>query len=47
MASYVNKLFFMKEVMKPTKLLSFLKKKQVNEFIRLKTAIILSFHNKK
>ena len=33
--------------MKPTKLLSFFKKKQVNEFIRVKIVIILNFRNKK
>ena len=34
-------------VMKPTKLLSFLKKMQINEFIRVKTVIILNLCNKK
>ena len=39
--------FFTTGVMKPTKLLSFFKKKQVNEFIRVKIVIILNFCNKK
>ena len=39
--------FFTTGVMKPTKLLSFFKKKQVNEFIRVKIVIILNFRNKK
>ena len=33
--------------MKPTKLLSFLKKEQVNEFVRVKAVIILNFCTKK
>ena len=34
-------------VMKQTKLLSFLKKKQISEFTRVKTVIILNLCNKK
>ena len=45
-ASRVNDPFFTTGVMKPTKLLSFFKMKQVNEFIRVKT-VIISFRNKK
>ena len=38
--------FLMTGVMKLTKLLSFLKKEQGNEFIKVKYVIILSFCNK-
>ena len=46
-ASHAMSHFFMMGVMKPTKLLSFLKKMQINEFIRVKTVIILNLCNKK
>ena len=41
-ASHAMSHFFMMGVMKPTKLLSFLKKMQINEFIRVKTVLINS-----
>ena len=34
-------------VIKPTKLLSFSKKKQLNEFMRVKIVIVLNFRNEK
>ena len=34
-------------VIKPTKLLSFFKKKQLNKFMRVKIVIVLNFRNKK
>ena len=46
-ASHANERFFMMGVMKQTKLLSFLKKKQISEFTRVKTVIILNLCNKK
>ena len=45
--SHANEQFFMMGVMKQTKLLSFLKKKQISEFTRVKTVIILNICNKK
>ena len=46
-ASHATERFFMMGVMKQTKLLSFLKKKQISEFTRVKTVIILNLCNKK
>ena len=34
-------------VIKPTKLLSFFKKKQLNKFMRVKIVIVLNFRNEK